>query len=77
MILPGYSNLRDWADSLLIDFPNENLPILYTEDMWKDWGNTIVFSPIFESLNAPKTDLYDRWQDWANDLFLTVGLTQG
>jgi hypothetical protein len=65
MILPDYISLRDWANSLLIDFPADNLPILYNEEEWKDWGNEVVFSPSFEKLNSPGTAIYENWRDWA------------
>lgn len=69
MIIPQYISLIDWANQLLIDFPADNLPILYNEDDWKEWGNDVIFAPSFESLNAPNTEFYDNWQTWATDLY--------
>lgn len=77
MILPEFISLRDWADSLIIDFPNDNVPIIYNEEDWKRWGNSVVTGPSFQSLQAPNTDLYDNWQDWAFVLYRTAGLVQG
>lgn len=68
MILPYFISLIDWANSLLIDFPADNLPILYNDD-WKSWGNEIIFAPSFERLNAPGTEFYEDWRDWAMALY--------
>ncbi len=77
MIIPVGISLLDWAASLLIDFPNDNIPILYNEEEWKDWGDSVIFGPTFSSLNAPSTKFYDNWQDWAFALYQTNGLVQG
>jgi hypothetical protein len=77
MILPEYISLRDWADSLITDFPNDNIPILYNEEEWKEWGNDVIYETHFENLNAPSTDLYDNWKDWAYALYQTNGINQG
>jgi hypothetical protein len=70
-------DLLDWAASLLIDFPDDNLPILYTDREWKDWGNEVIGAPTFDGLNAPPTDLYDNWQEWAFALYQATGFVQG
>lgn len=77
MIIPVGISLLDWAASLLIDYPDDNLPILYNEEEWKDWGDFVTGAPSFEDLNAPSTSFYDNWQDWAFALYLTSGLVQG
>jgi len=77
MIIPQYISLEDWAASLLIDFPDENVPILYNKEEWKDWGNDVIDSPLFSQLNVPRTELYDNWQDWANVFYLSAGMIQG
>ena len=77
MILPFYISLSDWAHSLLIDFPNDNVPILYNEEEWKEWGNDVTFCPTFEKTNAPSTDFYNNWQEWALALYLSSGFVQG
>lgn len=77
MMIPDFVDLLTWAASLLIDFPNDNLPILYNEREWKDWGNEVIFSPTFERLNAPRTDTFINWVDWAYALYQAVGFSQG
>lgn len=77
MIIPEYISLRDWAASLIVDFPADNLPILYNEEEWKDWGNDVILSPSFERTNAPRTDSYSEWSDWAKALYQTSGFIQG
>jgi hypothetical protein len=77
VIIPIGIGLMDWSASLLIDYPDDNLPILYTEENWKDWGNVVIGAPSFDALNAPPTDGYDNWQDWAMALYQAAGFVQG
>lgn len=77
MIIPIGIGLTDWAASLLIDYPDDNLPILYTEEEWKDWGDTVIGAPSFDRLNAPPPGLYDNWHDWAMALYQATGFVQG
>lgn len=72
MILPIGVNLRNWANSLFVDFPNDNIPILTQEANWKEWGNQLVQSESFFRNNAPFTDLYDDWEPWANHVFYVM-----
>lgn len=72
MILPIETTLRNWADSLFIDFPNDDIPILITEDNWKEWGNQLIQADSFFDNNAPSTDVYNDWQQWANHVFYVM-----
>ena len=72
MILPIAINLKNWANSLIVDFPNDNIPILTQEENWKQWGDRLVQSRSFINNNAPSTGLYDDWQSWANHVFFVM-----
>jgi hypothetical protein len=37
MMLPKMTTLSTWAASLVVDFPNDNLPFLEQEDKWREW----------------------------------------
>ena len=69
MMIPEFSNISNWANSIIIDFPNDDIPLLYNEDDWKAWGNSLVQSTTFAQNNAPSTQRYDDWQTWAKDLY--------
>lgn len=72
MILPQGINLRAWANSLFVDFPNDNIPILLQEEDWKEWGNQLIQAESFFSNNAPTTETYNDWQPWANHVFYVM-----
>jgi hypothetical protein len=72
MILPIGINLRNWANSLFVDFPNDDIPILTQEANWKEWGNRLVQGESFFRNNAPSTDIYGDWQPWANHVFYVM-----
>lgn len=65
VVRPDNMGLIDWAAQLLIDFPTTNLPILYNEDAWKEWGNLVISTQSFANKAAPRTDGYSDWRDWA------------
>jgi hypothetical protein len=72
MILPIEINLQNWAASLSIDFPNDDIPILTQEENWKEWGNQLIQAESFFNNNAPSTDIYNDWQSWANHVFFVM-----
>ena len=69
MMLPNFAPLSVWADSLFIDFPNDNIPRLENEDDWKRWGNFLVQENSFVNNGAPGTQLYSEWKTWAEAVF--------
>lgn len=72
MMLPEFTNLPMWAASLIIDFPDDNIPILTDPDDWKRWGNFLIQEDSFIKNNAPGTDTFDDWQSWAQNVFFTM-----
>ena len=73
MIQPNMIDFMDWAKSLIIDFPNDDIPFLDNEDDWQEWGNFLVQEDSFARNNAPPTQMYqDKW-DWAYDIYYAVG----
>ena len=72
MILPIGITLKLWADSLVIDFPDDNIPFLLDESGWKNWGNFLVQENTFLDNGAPGTQAYSDWQTWAKDVFKSM-----
>lgn len=69
MMIPTEATLPNWAASLIIDFPSDNIPTLVDEESWKLWGNTLVQENSFASNNAPGTNGYRDWRVWATDVY--------
>lgn len=73
MIQPRGIDLKRWADSLVVDFPTQSIPMLGSgENDWKDWGNDVVSEDIFSQAGAPDTSSYNDWESWANAVFQTM-----
>ena len=75
MVQPRYITLSNWAASLVIDFPDDDVPILMNEKDWKKWGNRLVECSTFAQNAAPGTAFYKDWQSWAMDVFKTTAFT--
>lgn len=71
-MLPKYVKIEEWAASLLIDFPNDDIPILQDEKDWKDWGNRLVEIPTFLNSGAPSTVHFDDSQKWMDAVYFTM-----
>lgn len=72
MMIPRFTSLKDWANSLVIDFPDDDIPLLRHEDDWKSWGNFLIQEDSFADNAAPTTDTFKDWKSWADRVFLTM-----
>jgi hypothetical protein len=72
MILPKGVTLTQFAASLVVDFPNDNIPFLSNEDNWKEWGNRLIQEATFSGNGAPSTDGFKDKAEWAQALFKTM-----
>jgi hypothetical protein len=79
MIQPHYIELLDWAASLIIDYPQEDIPYLTKQDKWQEWGTIVVNSGIFAKYNVPPpfsnkstAKAYKTWQEWADAVYLIM-----
>lgn len=69
MIKPEGTDLLRWADSLIIDFPGDQIPVLLDESNWARWGNDLIQEPSFFTHNAPGTTAFTNWRDWAEAVY--------
>lgn len=72
MILPIGISLKDWAASLVIDFPTDNIPLLYEDADWKQWGDLLIQENSFSEADAPGTALFKEWNPWADAVFYAM-----
>lgn len=72
MIQPQFIDVQLWADSLRIDYPDDNIPQLQSEQDWKAWGDELVQCQSFILNNAPGTVAYDKWEEWANAVYFVM-----
>ncbi len=69
MMKPLFSDVKDWAASLVIDFPNDNIPRLERNSDWKEWGNSLVGENSFSTSGAPGTHNYSSPRPWMIDVY--------
>lgn len=62
----------DWANSLFIDFPTDNIPILTNKNDWKNWGGQLVQSQSFAENNAPSPTTEKDFKSYAERLFYVM-----
>lgn len=72
MMIPLHTNLSTWAASLVVDFPEDNIPLIKSEDGWKNWGNLLVQETTFANNGAPGTSAFNEWMPWAQAVFKTM-----
>lgn len=68
MILFKDISLKLWADTLIQDFGQDDLPILDHEDNWRAWGNRVAGEPSFIRNNAPRTEGFETAEEWAQSV---------
>lgn len=84
IIYPDNISLRDWADNLVGDYPDDFLPILegeLGEEIWKPWGAIVASTGVFARAAIPapfemqdgvKKDNFSSWQEWARAVYAVV-----
>jgi len=81
VVWPEYISLNNWSAALITDYPNDNVPILYDDKKWKDWGASVVEVGIFARKSIPspfsikqgsKKDSFKDWQEWAKTVYLIM-----
>lgn len=72
MMIPEFTDFKTWANSLIIDFPTDDIPLLYDEDKWKEWGNVLIQTTSFAENNAPQPETYADPLKWAKDVFYSM-----
>ena len=78
IVWPEYIDVKDWAANLIVDYPDEYLPVLEDADKWEDWASTVAGTGVFARNDIPapfsvtegekKQDFKD-WQEWAKTVY--------
>jgi hypothetical protein len=76
MMLPVFTDIKSWANSLIIDFPKDDIPQLHDADDWKSWGNILIQTTTFSDNNAPFPDNYTDPMKWAKDVFYAINTNE-
>lgn len=79
MVDPRYISLKNWAASLIVDFPNDIIPVLEDENKWEDWAARVITVGIFSRAGLPapftitqpgiKKANFQKWEDWAKVVY--------
>ena len=69
--LPVGIDLQRWADSLILEFPTDEIPILTDPDQWRDWAERLMECSSFQAV--PHPDFYPDWTLWAFGVVAVLG----
>lgn len=73
MIIPTRISLEDWAASLIIDFPTDNIPNLSNIKEWRQWANQVSGCDSFQAANVPPANSsFKDWKSWAEAVFFLL-----
>ncbi len=81
IVQPKYISLKNWAGSLLIDFPDDILPILRDEEDWEEWAVIVANTGSFKRANIPtpyqlkqgqRESAFKTWNKWAAVVYLIM-----
>lgn len=72
MMIPKNTTIERWASSLIVDFPNDNIPLRWNESNWKSKGNALVQETSFANNAAPGTKDFNDWKTWAYAIFKSM-----
>lgn len=67
MMIPDENNFVDWVYSLIVDYPDQDVPTY--EGNWEEFGNLLCSTGIFMKKNIPCTVGYFDPVQWAKDVF--------
>ena len=78
IVWPEYIDVKDWAANLIVDYPDEYLPVLEDADKWEDWASTVAGTGVFARNDIPapfsvtegeKKQEFKDWQEWAKTVY--------
>jgi len=69
MINQSVINPSEWANSLIVDYPSQNIIILRDEEKWQSWAAELTKSSIFSNSSIPNPHSFVEWRDWAKNVY--------
>lgn len=78
IVWPEYIDIKDWAANLIVDYPDEYLPLLEDADKWEDWASIVAGTGVFARNDIPapfsvtegkKKQEFKDWQEWAKTVY--------
>jgi len=70
MIMPSKDMpLSVFANSMVIDFPLDNIVTSVTDDDWKSWGSILIQEASFANNGAPSPYGFETRFEWEQALF--------
>lgn len=72
VIIPRDISILQFAHSLIVDFPDDDIPILEDEKDWKEWGDYLIQCDSFAKNGSPSTQGFDDQQSWMSAVFSTM-----
>lgn len=65
--------MKQWADTLILEYPDANIPILSSENDWKDWVDMLRLTGSFVDSVIPFTGGFPDFRNWACRFIENIG----
>ena len=72
-LLPVGISLLDWAQQLRSEYSEDDIPVLYNQNDWQNWGNSLRLIGTFSGASIPRTESFSDWREWAQRFTQTIG----
>lgn len=70
---PHMMGVIEWTDQMAPELePFGDIPILETEDKWKDWASSVINNPLIAQRQPPEPTYFQNWRDWAYRFIQTI-----
>jgi len=66
-------SLLKWAQELRNEYSEDDIPALYNENSWQEWGNALRLIGTFSGAGIPRTEGFTDWREWAQRTTQIIG----
>lgn len=73
VLIPVNITFVEWANQLRNSFPTQNIPIVSSENEWRNFPAMLQSNRCFEGDFIPYIVGFANWRDWASEFMLSIG----
>lgn len=72
-LIPTNITLAEWSQRLIDTYPEEQIPLLSSENAWQDWANSLRLVQLFAGALLADARQFADWREWAEQFNFSVG----